>query len=200
MSTGNFKWEMPREISPDELRQISVETCFYDQNGHIDPEKREESRKKARQALTEYSVAFLTGFYESIPGGMALLDAAEKSRPDYSFTEAVALNVAERGVILDQGDRSKLMCVGIKDDTHPVSKALEAVAREYLPGFVVARGMDTSGTPCTERVALLQTKCANHEALRGAGIDAAVIQILHTDKEIYYEPQRGRSRDKTPVP
>ena len=54
-------------------------------------------------------MAFLTGFYESIPGGMALLDEAEKSLPDDSFAEAVALNVAERGLILDQGDRSKLM-------------------------------------------------------------------------------------------
>ena len=60
--------------------------------------------------------------------------------------------------------------------------------------------MDTSGTPYTERAALLQTECANHESLRGTIINVAVIQILHTDKEIYYEPQRRRSRDKTTIP
>ena len=43
---------------------------------------------------------------------MALLDEAKKSLPEDSFTEAFALNVAERGLILDQGDRSKLRGVG----------------------------------------------------------------------------------------
>ena len=86
---------------------------------------------------------------------MALLDEAKKSLPDDSSTEAVALIVAERGLILDQGDSSNLMFVGIKGDTHPVSKALEAIAREYLPGFVLARGMipyEYFRNRCTERV------------------------------------------------
>ena len=53
---------------------------------------------------------------------MALLDEAKKSLPDDSSTEAVALIVAERGLILDQGDSSNLMFVGIKGDTHLFQK------------------------------------------------------------------------------
>ena len=44
--------------------------------------------------------------------------------------------------------------------------ALASVEQAHVLGMPP---VDTSGTPCTERLALLQTECANHEALRGAG-------------------------------
>ena len=61
------------------------------------------------------------------------------------------------------------MCPPIHEYTHPVAMALEAVADEYLPGVVVARGKDYQGTACTERVVLKQDKGAHHDYLCHSG-------------------------------
>jgi len=55
------------------------------------------------------------------------------------------LNSPRGGKHPDHGDETKRITPGIDDDDHPVAKALARVAEEYLPEFVVARGVDSTG-------------------------------------------------------
>ena len=95
------------------------------------------------------------------------------------------MNCPRGGKYPDHGDETKRITPGIDADDHPVAKALARVAEEYLPCFVVARGVDTKGEDCTERSVLNQVQVEHHKRLRDAGIPRSVHQVLHTDKEMY---------------
>ena len=130
----------PRNELPEQLHKITVWTDFYEQDGTLDSSKREQRRREAGEALAQYGVAVLTEFVSSVPSGGGLLDAAAYSLGGLAFTESVVQNVPRAGNVPDFGVESKLMCPPIHEDTHPVAMVLEAVAAEYLPGFVVATG------------------------------------------------------------
>ena len=167
--TKDKYWEMPGDILPEQLHKITVRTDYYEQDDTLDSSKREQRRREAGEALAQYGVAVLTEFVSSVPSGGGLLDAAAYALGGLAFTESVVQNVPRAGKVPDFGDESKLMCPPIHEDTHPVAMALKAVADEYLPGFVVARGKDYQGTACTERVVLRQDKGAHHDYLCHSG-------------------------------
>ena len=137
------------------------------------------------------AVALLTGFYESVPGGKALYEAAEESHDCREFPDRVLLNVAVDGESIDLGDESKRITSSIHDDDDPVAKALGVVVSEYLPNFVVAKGQNARGEMCTERVVLHQSEISNAKALRDNGIRWSVHQVLHSDKD----PSTGSFED-----
>jgi hypothetical protein len=179
-------WEMPEDMSEKDLARISVRTDYFDlETGALDPTKREERRRSVQGILDTLGIVILVDFFATIHGGELLLSGAEASVQGLEFPNSVILNVPKRGKTPDHGDRTKRISSGIHDDNHPVARALDRVAEEYLPEFVVARGKDPGGVDCTERSVLNQQEIEHHKRLRDAGIPRSVHQVLHTDKEMY---------------
>jgi hypothetical protein len=176
-------WEMPEDMPEEEYARISVRTDYFDaETGAVDARKREERRESVRDILDSLGVVILVGFFALFG---ELFTAAEDHARGSEFPNSVLLNCPRGGKHPDHGDETKRITPGIDDDDHPVAKALARVAEEYLPCFVVARGVDTKGEDCTERSVLNQVQVEHHKRLRDAGILRTVHQVLHTDKEMY---------------
>jgi hypothetical protein len=179
---------------PDRTRQsVSVSTDFFiSETDVVDETKRDAARQAVAEKLDARSLVILDQVYDACPEGRRLYALAAASAPTMQFPNEVSLNVLQNGET-DRGDRTKTMTDPIEDD-HPVSHALAFVAGHYLPGMEVTQGKDVKTRRwCKERTVVNQTEVEHQARLRKAGVESAVHQILHTDKEMY--SQLGKRQD-----